>query len=55
MLTDQAIQELTSSVDKMKEELARSRRDAERWRAKAEAAGLVISSEETMSEAPRPR
>ena len=55
MLTDQAIAALTTSVDGLKEELARSKREAERWKTKAEAAGINVSAEETATEGSRSR
>ncbi|KAL9098528.1 MAG: hypothetical protein Q9163_005827 [Psora crenata] len=39
LLTDQAIQELSASVDKLKDEVRKAREEAERWRIKAEEAG----------------
>ena len=54
LLTDQAIQELSSSVDKLKEELRRARDEAERWRIKAEEAG-VDTSEGTIGGSDKPR
>ncbi|KAL9632353.1 MAG: hypothetical protein Q9164_005370 [Protoblastenia rupestris] len=40
LLTDQAIQELSTSVDKLKDEVRKAREEAERWRIKAEEAGV---------------
>ena len=55
MLTDQAIAELTTSVDKLKEELAKTRREAERWRNRCEAAGVDVDAEEAAAETGRGR
>ena len=55
MLTDQAIQELTTSVDKLKDELARSRQDSQHWKAQCEAAGLSTVVDETSHENTRAR
>lgn len=46
MLTDQAIAELTSSVDKLRDELNKTRREAERWKARCKAAGVDVDTEE---------
>ena len=55
MLTDQAIAELTSSVDKLRDELNKTRREAERWKARSEAAGVDVDAEEEAAEQTRGR
>jgi len=40
LLTDQAIAELSSSVDRLKNDLERTHREAERWRKTCQNAGL---------------
>ena len=55
MVTDQGIQELTIGVDKLKDELAKTHKDAERWQSKCEAAGISITPEELASENSRSR
>lgn len=55
MLTDQAIAELTSSVDKLREELGKQQREAERWKARCEAAGVDTKVEEASGENGRGR
>ena len=47
MLTDQAIAELTTGVDKLKDELFKSHEDSDRWRSKFEAANGSPNPEET--------
>ena len=42
-MTDQAIQELSTSVDKLKDEVRKAREEAERWKIKAEEAGVDTS------------
>lgn len=45
MLTDQAISELSMSVDKMKEELARSHNEAGRWKKRCQEHGILSGRE----------
>lgn len=46
LLTEQAIQELSSSVDKMKQECERAWREAEMWKRTCENAGLMPRKDE---------
>ena len=50
MLTEQAIAELTNGVDRLKEELAKTRREVEKWRARCEAAGVDVVAEDAAAE-----
>lgn len=45
MLTDQAISELSMSVDKLKEELSRANKDAAKWKKRCEDNGLAKDGE----------
>ena len=47
MLTDQAIAELSSSVDRLKDELLRTQSEVTRWRRACEGAGLEPKDEDT--------
>ncbi|KAL9123585.1 MAG: hypothetical protein Q9217_006996, partial [Psora testacea] len=47
LLTDQAIQELSANIDKLKEELRKAREEADRWRIKAEEAGVDMDEVNT--------
>ena len=56
MLTDQAIEELSKRTDEMKDEVARARKDAESWQARAEASeGIGTQPEDPPPESPRSR
>ena len=46
LLTDQAISELSSSVDRLKDELQRAHREVTRWREACESAGLEPKDED---------
>lgn len=46
LLTDQAISELSSSVDRLKDELQRTQREVARWRTTCESAGLEPKDED---------
>ncbi len=47
LLTDQAISELSSSVDRLKDELQRTHREVARWRTACESAGLEPKDEDS--------
>ena len=46
LLTDQAISELSSSVDRLKDELQRTHREVARWRTACQSAGLEPKGED---------
>ena len=53
MLTDQAIQELSSNVDKLKDDMRKMGRDNDRWKMIAQAAGVDVAAEEAAIESVR--
>ena len=55
MITDQGIQELSSNVDKLKDDNRKLVRDNARWKTLAQAAGVDVSAEEAAMENVRDR